>query len=760
MELKELNEKIDVIETSPIRQYLKNSDKISLFEDEKIELRDIDKIININKENLHNPLKIVVLGEVKAGKSTLVNALVGKKVSYTNVVEATAAILEIKYSKEEKIIIKKKNEEVINLYSLGELDNLMNVNRDNQEFFSEINKISVFTNTERLKEITVVDTPGLNTVTSENEERTEDYIANADVILWILNSHHLGQSDISEKIEEVLDYGKPIICVLNRIDEINGDIREVVEYVQNEMGYMFSEIFATSAKLAWDGYIEKDSAKVKESHIDELYEYIVNNIEKNAKQVQKASILESMKVQIMRDLQVHKNTKLKIEGILGSFENDLRELKQFNNTIKEIVKNKISEWIDIKFFEEEKQLIIDCGDKELTNLIRKYSSDEYIHNLINCEYEELNNYILDEWTNNTEQFIKKQKQGEMEMTSIVNPYSIIGTENTQSGNDIIEGVKQGGFTAGAVGLGLAGYAAWLGPAAAYVSIGSAVSAFFPPLLIAGAIGGAVWKLASKDKNKVNRYNQIDALVFEIKSNIKSKVISTMKDNLYKASEYYCKNSELMIMSILQQCNTSKEEIEKISTELEKYIAVVGVNISEEINNEYGKNTVAVYNENITEDDNTLSFEMAMDNVISIAEESSSFLQFVSEIQEPSLKLFFEGQYETFKASNKFESVHLGENGCIEFAGALLLFTYSCVRNDSMAINGCNQAFIMAFKGAPAEIFSSVMDDIINEETNIPYEDWSAVYRYLRDNHGNWIRKFEFAGAYTMSDHQKYKKMHI
>lgn len=579
MKLKELNEKIDVLETSPIRQYLKNNDKISLFEDEKIELIDIDKIIKINKENLHNPLKIVVLGEVKAGKSTLVNALIGKKVSYTNVVEATAAILEIKYSKEEKIIIKQKNEEIINLYSLDELDNLMNTNRDNQEFFNKVNKISVFTNTERLKEITLVDTPGLNTVTSENAERTEDYIANSDVILWILNSNHLGQSDISEKIEEVLDYGKPIICVLNRIDEINGDTSEVVEYVKNEMGYMFSEIFATSAKKAWDGYIEKNSSKVEESHINELYEYIVNNIEKNAKQVQKESILKSMKVQVMRDLYVHRNTKLKIDGMMGSFENDLRELKQFNNTIKEIIKNKISEWIDTKLFEEEKQLITDCGDDEFIGLVKKYSSDEYIHNLINCKYEELNNYILDEWTNNTEQFMKKQKQGEMEMASIVNLYSIIEAENTQSSNNVIEGVKQGGFTAGAVGLGLAGYVAWLGPAAAYVSIGSAVSAFFPPLLIAGAVGGAVWKLVSKDKNKINRYSQIDALVFEIKSNIKSKAISNMKNNLYQASDHYCKNSELMIMSILQQCNTSKEEIEKISTELDRYIAAIGVNIS-------------------------------------------------------------------------------------------------------------------------------------------------------------------------------------
>ncbi len=586
MKLRELNNVLGKIENSPIRRQIKNNNKISLYEDEKIILSDIDKIIMINKENLHNPLKIVVLGEVKAGKSTLVNSLIGKKVSYTNVVEATAAILEIKYSKEEKIIIEQKNQEQINLNSLNELDKLMDSNRNNQNFFDNIKKISIFTDTERLKEITLVDTPGLNTVTSENAERTDSYIVNADLVLWILNSHHLGQSDISEKIEEVLDYGKPIICVLNRIDEVNGDTSEIIAYVQNEMGYMFTEIFATSAKNAWDGYIEKNSLKVKESNINELYSYIVNNIERNAEQVQIDSIFKSMIVQIKRDLYTHNNTKLKIEKMLATFDEDLRELNEFNNTLKQIANNKISEWIDTKFFEAEKQLLLNCGDdKEFINLAKKYYNDKYIHSLINYQYEELNNYIFDEWRNNMEQFVKKQIQGELAMASTVNPYSIISLEPIQNNNDVIESAKQGGITAGAVGLGLAGYAACLGPAAAYVSIGSALSAFLPPLLIVGAIGGAVWKLAGKDKKKVNRYNHIDALVFEIKSAIKNNVISSMKNNLYQASDHYYNNSSLMIMSILKQCNTSKEEIEKINIELDKYIATIAYNIP---NNEFSE----------------------------------------------------------------------------------------------------------------------------------------------------------------------------
>lgn len=574
MELEDLNDKINVLETSPIRQHLKrNNNKLSLFEDERVILSDIDKIIKINKENLYNPLKVVVLGEVKAGKSTLVNSLIGKKVSYTNVVEATADILEIKYCKEEKIIIKQNNNEKINLHSLDELDNLINLNRGNKEFFERINNIIIFTNTERLKEITLVDTPGLNTVTRENAERTDNYIVNADLILWILNSNNLGQSDVSEKIEDVLDYGKPIICVLNRIDEVNGDTSELIAYVESEMGYMFLKVFAISAQTAWNGFIEKDSSKVNESNINELYEYIVNNIERNSKQVQMNSVLESINFQIERDLSTHKKIKSKIDNMMMKFNEDLDELKEFNCRVKKIVSNKISEWIDRKFFEEQKNLLIDCNDEEFINLVKKFSSDEYICHLINYQYEEINNYLLDEWRNNTEQFIKKGNLKEIETSTINNSLHFIKEmENTNNSKEVVEGSKQGGITAGAIGLGLAGYAAWLGPAAAYVTIGSAITAFFPPLLIAGVIGGGIWKFVSKDKGKKDRHNQTNELISDIKNVIKNNVIRNMENNLYEASDCYYNNSASMIMSILQQCNTSEDELKKIDIELDNYIA--------------------------------------------------------------------------------------------------------------------------------------------------------------------------------------------
>ena len=572
MDLEKINKVTNILNDSPIRMYLKNVNNISIFENEKVVLSDIDKIIQINKQNIQEPLKIVVLGEVKAGKSTLVNSLIGKKVSYTNVVEATAAILEIKYNNKDKVVINEISGNNIELMSLNELENLIDKNKNNQEFFGKINKISIETNIDRLKEITLVDTPGLNTVTNENARRTEDYIANADVILWILNCHHLGQSDVANKIEEVLDYGKPIICVLNRIDEVNADSNELEDYVKSEMGYMFKEVFATSAQKAWEGYIENDKSKIKESNINELYEYIVNNIERNANTVQMNSIIDSIKTQAKKDLYTHKETQLRIEAMLQSFQKDIKELKEFNERLKGVISNKIAEWIDTEFFEDEKQLLNNCSsDEEFINLAKKYTSEQHIETIINFEYEKLQAYIVDEWRNNTEEFVKRQYINDINVTGAITTYNAIDTENASNNNEIIDGIKQGGLTAGAIGMGLAGYAAWLGPAAAYVSIGSAVAAFLPPLLIAGALGGAVWKLVGSDKKKINRYKQIDSLVFEMKLVVKRNILNKMKENLYNICDYYLEQSSKMVTSIIEQCNITSDELIRIKDEIKIYV---------------------------------------------------------------------------------------------------------------------------------------------------------------------------------------------
>lgn len=559
------------IKTSPIRTYLKDNKEVTLFEEEKFYIEEINKVILANANNILNPLKVAVLGEVKAGKSTLINALIGKEVSYTNVVEATAAILEICYADKEKITIKNKNDTMVILDSLTEMYTLMEENRQNQLFFNKIEKITVQTPMERLKEITLVDTPGLSTITAENAGRTDAYIANSDVIVWVLNAHHLGQSDITQKIEEVMEYGKPILCVINRIDEVDGIAEEMLAYVGDEMGYMFHESFAVSAKQAWEGYYKNDSDLVDSSKINELYDYMVVHIERNSKQIQQESVEESTKIQALRDLKIHKHAYKRIESLLHKIEVDINDFKQFNLNTKKIIYNKTKDWIDSKFLEEEKRLLIGETNKEdLKNKLQKYLNGTYIENLVKEEYNRLSEYILKEWALHTDKIINRSELNWKPLVEVdKETYAMQEIKGKQDGP--INGLTQGGVTGGAVGLGVAGYAALLGPGAAYITIGSALSAFFPPLLIGGAVGGLAWKMMTGDKHKSSRYSRIDTIIFEVKNEVKQNIEKDFIYNLECISDNYHEQATKTILKVIEQCNITQQELGDLAKAINEYI---------------------------------------------------------------------------------------------------------------------------------------------------------------------------------------------
>lgn len=571
MNLNNINHVVEILSNSPLRQYLEGNESRTLFEEERKVLNKIDDIIRTNIANLQNPLKAVVLGEVKAGKSTLINSLIQKEVAYTNVVEATAAIVEVKYNKTENIFIKFKNDEKRKINSLVELNKLMDEKRNNQEFFSKIELISISTNTERLKKITIVDTPGLNTITAENTERTEDYIKNADVVLWVINAHNLGQSDVIDKLEEIMEYGKTIIGIVNRIDEIDGDEDEILEYVQEEMGYIFDEIFTTSAKKAWDGFIQNDNRKIEESNINNLYKFIIDNIESNSEEFQMESVEKSTISQLDKDLYVHKNTKNKLDTMLNKIDEDLKSLNAFNNNLKQITENKMNDWLNGEFFKDEKNILLTCDNKdEYSKILKQYTGSQYIEQIINTQYNKMGKYIMDEWQKRSQQFIER-KIDNVDFSISADIHENTNALQLTSDDEILDGAKNGGIAAGAVGLGLAGYAAWLGPAAYYVTIGSAVGVFLPPLLIAGAIGGAVLSYLKRDKQRAKHYSQVEVLVKAIKNIVRDDILPDMIDKLNECSDYYYECTSGIISDILSQCNISKEEVEDINNDLSKYI---------------------------------------------------------------------------------------------------------------------------------------------------------------------------------------------
>src|SRR5690606_702927 len=91
-----IDDAMELVEGSPVRRARDQGRAMP----EPAALDSMDEIprrLEALRERVAKPLTLAVLGEVKAGKSTLVNALVGADVAPVDVLEATRWVMEIRH---------------------------------------------------------------------------------------------------------------------------------------------------------------------------------------------------------------------------------------------------------------------------------------------------------------------------------------------------------------------------------------------------------------------------------------------------------------------------------------------------------------------------------------------------------------------------------------------------------------------------------------------------------------------------------------
>lgn len=107
--------------------------------------------------DIREPLLFVVVGEVKAGKSSLLNALFGQEFAKVDVRPATDRVYIFRYGAEEKSV---------------------EVSPQLTERYLPISF---------LRDFNVVDTPGTNTMVAEHQTITESFIPRADLVLFVFS---------------------------------------------------------------------------------------------------------------------------------------------------------------------------------------------------------------------------------------------------------------------------------------------------------------------------------------------------------------------------------------------------------------------------------------------------------------------------------------------------------------------------------------------------------------------------------------------
>ncbi|MFD1707868.1 dynamin family protein [Siminovitchia sediminis] len=538
---------------------------------------------DILMEKCYHPLKIVLMGEVKAGKSTLLNVFAGEAVSPTNVTETTASIIEVKHSNQKKgSIIRKVNETIDG--STDEIYEILSANKGNQDFFSDVSEVKLGFPLANLQKLYLVDTPGIATVTASNEKTAKGYIQNSDVVLWVFNGHHLGQQDIEEELTNVKSYGKPIIAVINRLDEIDGSAEELEGYIEDQLGFMIDEVFAISAYQAFEGTLHGDQELLEESRFPALLSYL-DTIEKEDKQVHLQSISSSINALVEKERLNHQIANDTITFLLQTMERRKEEIKYHNDSIQKKIKMELQSWVSTHLLEDEKRNLLreleglgmmsgKASYESISSQMNHYLSSEYILEMLERKFSEINTSFQQQWNQAVETIGEKInieeeefRKGQIQLYQDTDvPLEVYFP---QGENAVADGAIKGAAIGGAYGVAAATYAAVLGPSAAGVTLGAAMGAVMPPVLLIGAVTGIAAKLVFGNKKKNEYRVEIIRAVDETKQKVSNVFLPAMLDQLENESNRIANNLYDQLCEFISQGWTA-EELRDVQQKINAY----------------------------------------------------------------------------------------------------------------------------------------------------------------------------------------------
>lgn len=179
------------------------------------------------ERRLTEPLRVAIAGMVKAGKSTLLNAIIGEEIAPTDAGECTKVIIWYRHGTTPRI--------TIHLNAGGTRS--LPVRRDDGQLVidldptrpDEVERIVVEWPSKRLEDVTLIDTPGIASLSTEISARSAAFLtpqgspSEADAVIYLMR--HLHSADLgflSAFHDTAVGHSSTVnaLAVLSRADEI------------------------------------------------------------------------------------------------------------------------------------------------------------------------------------------------------------------------------------------------------------------------------------------------------------------------------------------------------------------------------------------------------------------------------------------------------------------------------------------------------------------------------------------------------------
>jgi cellulose synthase operon protein C len=217
------------------------------------------------------PLRLAIVGEFNAGKSTFINALMGADVAPTGVLPTTATLHHLRYAPDPiaRIVFDRSHEPPERLLPV---ENLRKALKELQN--EPIVRVEIGVPLPALTRVEVIDTPGFNAPDASHTRAARRAFDESDVALWLLDATQPLKQTEREIMEEVRAAKIPLQILINKADRLNEkDLATVMQSTLESLAALnissWSPPIAFSARLALAAKLGDEAAQAN-SHWDEI----------------------------------------------------------------------------------------------------------------------------------------------------------------------------------------------------------------------------------------------------------------------------------------------------------------------------------------------------------------------------------------------------------------------------------------------------------------------------------------------------------
>jgi GTPase SAR1 family protein len=202
---------------------------------------------------------LVVLGECKRGKSTLVNALLGANVLPTGVIPLTSITTIISHGEQTQISVRFQDGKSA-LLGIDQLEKYV-TERGNPKNILSVDSVNVYYPAKLLRDgVRIVDTPGTGSINVHNTETTYSFLPEADAALFVFSADQPASINELKFLHDAKSLIERFFFVQNKMDILTDQERsEALRFLERSLSDQLgavSKIYPVSARRALASKLE------------------------------------------------------------------------------------------------------------------------------------------------------------------------------------------------------------------------------------------------------------------------------------------------------------------------------------------------------------------------------------------------------------------------------------------------------------------------------------------------------------------------